>query len=292
MSNNQYSVANFYTKFKELKSSYKNILFDRSFNIDLVRDNIEMIKNQRYAITDKIWNINEEDNSRFTSALLKLTGNYANEYLLNIGKVSNMLNNDISISKDFIVDILTNKQKKISDFARFNGISNDFMTFFSIFIANPYREAVASMIQQEFNLKDHFSGFCPVCGHWPGMSYIVEKEGKKIMACICCGTVWRFKRMKCSFCLTSDNELLGYLNIEGEDEISAYTCDKCRRYIKTRRIEKGHIDINKDMIFYDYMNSGNVDIAALQNKYLQESMLGTRFDGPNDSKIDLYIKNY
>ncbi len=56
---------------------------------------------------------------------------------------------------EFIIDILTNKQKKISDFTRFHGISNDFITFFSIFIANPYREAVASIIQQEFNLKNY-----------------------------------------------------------------------------------------------------------------------------------------
>ncbi len=286
------SLIVFIDKFKEIKSSFNDVLFNKSFNTDIIKVNIEMVKNHRYAITDNIWNINDEENSRFIATLLLLTRLYANEYSDDIGIISNMLDKDKSLSKKLIIDILTNKQKKISDFARVNGISNDFIIFFSIFIAYPYREAVAKIIQQELNLKDHSSGFCPVCGHWPGMSYIVEKEGKKLMACICCGTVWSFKRLKCSFCLSSESNDLGFLNIEGDDAISAYTCDSCRRYLKTGKIENANTDLPEEKLFVDYMSSGNIDIVALQNKYLQESMLGTRFDGPNDHKIDLYIKNY
>lgn len=290
MNNNGNSVVSFIKRYNELKNSYKEILFNKSFNKNIVEKNIELVKQKRYAISDEIWNIEEKNNYQFLLLLLKLIGKHVSEYKKDIEKMNNILNKDVSFSKEFTLDILTNKQKKITDFARSKSISIDFLTFYSLFATYPYRESVAQLIQSEENLEEHISGYCPVCGHWPGMSYIIGKEGKKIMACICCGTHWSFRRLKCSFCLTSDKDALGYLNVEGEDEISAYICDNCRRYLKTKRIESEKIDFSKESPLLDYMCTGFIDIAAMQNKYLQESMLGTRFDGPKDKNIEFYLE--
>jgi len=284
------TVQNFIAQFKELKNSSNDLLFNKSFNINIVEENIELVKQKRYVISDEIWNIEEKNNHKFLSLLLELIGQHADEYAENIEKISSIFNKDVTFSKEFTLDVLYNKQKKISDFARSKSLSIDFLTFFSIFSAFPYRNSVAQFVQSKENLADHISSYCPVCGHWPGMSYIIEKDGRKFMACICCGTVWSFNRLKCSFCFSTDKDALGYLNIEGKDEISAYTCDSCRRYLKTRSISKDNTEISEDMILSDYMNSSHVDIAALQNKYLQEWIIGTRFDGPRDERIDDYLK--
>lgn len=290
MNKNNDTVNDFVKSFNELQNSYREVFNNKSFDKNLISKNIALVKNKRYAITDEIWDIDEEFNIKYLSSLLDIIKQFAKEYQNDIESFKNIFDEKDSFSKEFILDVLTNKQKKLIDFARNNNITNDFLTFFAIFSAYPYRKAVADLIKTEINLEEHISGFCPVCGHWPGMSYILGKEGKKIMSCICCGTHWSFRRMKCSFCLTSDKDALGYLNVEGEDEISAYICDKCRRYLKTKKIEKDTIDFSKNLPIVDYMCSGYIDIASLQNKYLQEPILGTRFNGPNDKHIELYLE--
>jgi len=292
MNNHEEPLNEFITGFKEIKEHYRSALFDRSFQNDLLKNNLEMIRNRKYAITDSLWQIPEKEHGGYFISLLELTHRYAKEYAEDIEKISMMIRENETAMITFITDILTNKQKKLHDFARKHKISIDFITFLAIFSAFPYREAVADAIRQEISLKNHVSGFCPVCGHWPGMSYITEKEGKKIMACICCGTVWSFQRMRCSFCLSSDPDQLAFLTIEGEEGISAYTCDSCRRYLKTVKMDRFPDDFKQERILLDFMSSGTLDIAALQNKFLQESILGTRFDGPSDPRIESYIKCY
>lgn len=292
MNRNENSLLNFIGNYKELRISFKEILFDKSFSTDGMKDNIVRITKQKYFIDRNLWILNDEKHSQFTSDLLILISDYAHEYGGDIEKITAHLAKEKKFSHELITDILSDNQKKISDLSRRLGISIDFITFFSLLLAFPYRESVAKQIQQHIDLRRHMSGFCPVCGHWPAMSYLVEKEGKKFMACLCCGSVWSFKRLKCSFCLTTDPDQLGFLNIQDDDTIAAYTCDSCRRYLKTGKIESAETDLPDEKLFLDYMSSGMVDIAALQNKYLQESMLGTRFDGPDDPKLDFYIKNY
>jgi len=224
-------ILNFLCDFNELKYSFQEISFNKSFDKNIVEENIQLIKQKRYAISDDIWNIKEKENHQFLISLLELIGQYVNEFKNDIEKISKIFKEDISFSKEFILNILTNKQKKISEFIRNESLSLDFLTFYAIFAAYPYRESVSQLVHTKEKIEEHISGFCPICGHWPGMSYIDKKEGQKLMACICCGSIWSFRRLRCSFCHSADKDKLGYLNIEGEEAISAYTCDICRRYV-------------------------------------------------------------
>ncbi len=283
------SIESFINNYHELKNSSQDLFDNKSFHQDLARKNIDFIQEGRYAIVDDIWKIDNGKNNDFISGFINLAEQSAEEYKNDIDKIKDMMSQNESFAKEFLLNVLTNKHKIIANLAKENDISMDFLTFLAIFIAFPYRESVSQFIQQEINLTDHVSAFCPVCGHWPELSYIVGKEGKRIMACVCCNTHWLYRRVKCNFCLNAKKDTLGYLEVEGSNEITAYTCDHCRRYIKTKKL-----DIMEPLTEWpiaDYILSGFVDLAALQNKYIRESILCSRFESPKDKNIESYITN-
>ncbi len=264
--------------------------FNSSLNRKNVEKGVELVKDFRYALNGKMWKINNEDNHSFLVSLLQVFLNHIPDYTQDIEKVDSILEKGSPESHEIIKIILTNEQRSLLEIIRENEISMDFMTFFSIFSAYGYRNSLSRAVTSEYKLDEHLSGICPVCGHWPGMAYLVGSSGTRRMSCICCGTNWSFKRLTCSFCLTSDSEKLGYLNIEGEDEVSAYVCESCRRYLKTVRVDLEDVDLDEGKPLVDYLNTSFVDIAALQNNYVQESLLGTRFDGPRSKEFSQYRK--
>lgn len=288
MKKENYDLLGFINSYNELRISFRDV-FVHSFHKNIVSRNIPFIKENKYVISNEVWNIHELKENSFMHSFVELVRLHSKEYSNDLEKIEKIFFNESVKYNQFIVNILNNEQKKIIDFARQKNISDDFITFFSVFIALPYRNEVSLFVQEEKSVKEHISGFCPICGHWPGMAYIVGEEGKKVMSCISCGTSWLFRRLTCSFCYSTDHDLLGYLNIDGENEISAYTCDKCRRYLKTKRIDENIEVFTIEEILLDYMSSGHVDIASMQNKYVQESVLGTRFLGPNDKHLDSYL---
>lgn len=280
-------ISEFLGAIEELYETHRGTL-DGGVNGDLLRDAMPNVAGHRYVISDGLWNLDREPNYRYVSSLLDLLGKFAPEYAGDITRLREASGNGTP-SDSLLLQILGNRQQELAAFITRLGISSDFMSFFSIVAARGYRESVARIVRETEDLDNYFSGLCPVCGHWPGISYIMQKSGKKKMACLCCGAVWSFRRMRCSFCLTSERDMLSYLDVEGEEQVSAYTCDKCRRYLKTVKVDSDYIDLSGNRPFLDYLESGPVDLAALREKYVQESLLGTRFDGPGDEKLDHYI---
>jgi len=263
-------------------------LFPASFDKKITGDNIEFIKQSRYAIGDSIWKIDDKKNSKFLISLLDAVKKIFPEYTGEIEKLSAGLKSP-DASKEFILNILQNRSRNITDFIRQQDLTNEFLTFYSLFAAYKYRNSVMDFVKETYDFSSHLSGLCPVCGHWPGISYLLGEKGTRLLSCICCGAQWKFRRIRCSFCLTGEKNLLGYLNIDGEETVSAYTCDNCRRYIKTVKADNDEIDLSGERPIIDYLNSGFVDIAAMQNKYVQDSLLVTKFSGPDDAHLDEYI---
>jgi hypothetical protein len=75
-------------------------------------------------------------------------------------------------------------------------------------------------------------GVCPFCGAPPGFGDVVE-DGRRRLACHCCGAGWIFSRRRCPLCGTDASGELVRLDPEGGDEgyfISG--CTRCRGYIK------------------------------------------------------------
>jgi len=84
---------------------------------------------------------------------------------------------------------------------------------------------------------DH--GRCPVCGGEPSIAYLTGEGGKRFLICHRCETHWRFPRLVCPFCEKESPGESGYLFVEepGYKTMTGQVCDRCKRYIKTWRVE-------------------------------------------------------
>jgi FdhE protein len=78
-------------------------------------------------------------------------------------------------------------------------------------------------------------GSCPTCGALPLSAQLVpEDQGRaRLLACGCCGTRWRYRRVGCPLCGTESQEALGILQVEGEEGLRIDVCGACRAYLKT-----------------------------------------------------------
>jgi FdhE protein len=75
-------------------------------------------------------------------------------------------------------------------------------------------------------------GYCPICGSPPVLS-VLEDEGRRFLICSFCWHAWSAKRGICPFCDQRDKKSLGYFFSEEEKEYRVYTCDNCKKYMKT-----------------------------------------------------------
>jgi FdhE protein len=74
-------------------------------------------------------------------------------------------------------------------------------------------------------------GYCPVCAGWPDLAYLEDGSRSRRLVCSRCDTYWRFPRVRCPFCGTSDAAHLAYYP-GPEKKYRLYTCNHCRRYLK------------------------------------------------------------
>lgn len=76
-------------------------------------------------------------------------------------------------------------------------------------------------------------GYCPICGSWPVLGEFRGLEHLRYLRCNWCAADWAFPRLACPFCGNHDHELLGYFQVEGEENRQRVNiCDACRGYVK------------------------------------------------------------
>ncbi len=90
---------------------------------------------------------------------------------------------------------------------------------------------------------DH--GRCPVCGGEPSVAYLAGEGGKRFLICHRCETRWRFPRMVCPFCEEENPGESCYLFLEEQQykTMTGQVCDRCKRYIKTWRVESDDLGL-------------------------------------------------
>ena len=92
---------------------------------------------------------------------------------------------------------------------------------------------------------------CPCCGGTHSASMIVgwpSSEGIRFCSCLYCGSMWRYVRIKCTFC--EETKGISFREIDGgPGTILAETCDTCKRYCKQMNHQKdSHFDVFADDI--------------------------------------------
>ena len=91
----------------------------------------------------------------------------------------------------------------------------------------------AAMITEASQIDPNWDqGYCPVCGSPPGLAFLAENGGR-VLVCEFCRHQWPFKRILCPFCGNADPDSITYFFTEGDPTYRVYTCDSCKKYIKT-----------------------------------------------------------
>jgi len=80
--------------------------------------------------------------------------------------------------------------------------------------------------------KNWDQGYCPVCGSLPSLAFLTE-NGARILVCEFCRHQWPFKRILCPACGNADAKSINYFFSQEEQTYRVYTCDACRKYLKT-----------------------------------------------------------
>ncbi len=88
------------------------------------------------------------------------------------------------------------------------------------------------MMDSNQTAKNWDQGYCPVCGSPPSLAFLTE-NGARILVCEFCRHQWPFKRILCPSCGNADAKSINYFFSEEDQTYRVYTCDACRKYLKT-----------------------------------------------------------
>ena len=112
------------------------------------------------------------------------------------------------------------------------GLAPELLVFFAENLARIFLSARTEGLPGKV-FQAWLRGYCPICGNEPRMAKIERKQGKRILACSLCDTLWVFRRVECPYCGNSNPRDLRFFQTKGESPYRVDVCEKCKRYIKT-----------------------------------------------------------
>lgn len=110
-----------------------------------------------------------------------------------------------------------------------------------------------------------FRGYCPICGAYPDLGfltpkepepteYLISKSARMHLHCARCGHRWRFVRIKCPSCETTDHEKFTSLCVDDHDGERVYTCQECGKYFPCVDLTEGENTIRFDTAALDLLH--------------------------------------
>ena len=135
--------------------------------------------------------------------------------------------------KSAFTHLLQESHAQIDKTAKQLDIEHNVLIFFLYNSINPSVRLGAEQLSVYLDRQDPWQpGYCPICGSPPVLS-VLEDEGRRFLICSFCWHAWSAKRVICPFCDQRDKKSLGYFFSEEEKEYRVYTCDNCKKYMKT-----------------------------------------------------------
>ena len=161
------------------------------------------------------------------------TAKRTNEHLADAAqKILNAINGALD-PKALFTSLLNGDDKKFEEVAKELGAEKNVLAFITYSSLKPSITLCAEQLSIYLDKKDLWQqGYCPICGSPPVLS-MLQGEGKRFLICSFCWHKWPVKRVFCPFCNTTDSSIVHYFFSENEKEYRVYTCENCKKYIKT-----------------------------------------------------------
>ncbi len=129
--------------------------------------------------------------------------------------------------------ILKESDEPFEKAAKALSVEKNVLTFITYSSIKPSVTLCAEQLSVYLKQQDPWQkGYCPICGSSPVLS-MLEGEGERSLICSFCWHKWPAKRVFCPHCDTTDSNILNYFFSENEKEYRVYTCENCKKYIKT-----------------------------------------------------------
>jgi len=128
-------------------------------------------------------------------------------------------------------NLLAGRHDEIEEQARSAKVDPDMLEFALAWLVKPFVEKRADSLKSRVGDLQWFKGYCPICGSWPSLSLLREKEGHRFLRCSFCAHEWRFMRTKCPFCENDDQKSLESLYSEDRPAEHALVCHACKKYV-------------------------------------------------------------
>jgi formate dehydrogenase maturation protein FdhE len=239
----------------------------------------------RYLLRPCGVKLSENECNQLSIELLELLKEHLVDRLEDISAIADVFIKEKISSQNILFKIFKNEGNEIRKEILKHNLPEDLFTFFAIYLARPFREKAALYLMKGIDKLNWFNGYCPVCGHWPGLGHIETEEGHRTLWCLCCNTKWNFKRIQCAYCLNEKHEFLEILNPENEESYRIQGCKKCKRYLKEVRSNLKVENFPFDKV---YLGTLPLDLIAKQEGYIQESMLTVRYEDPDGNELLMY----
>jgi FdhE protein len=212
-------------------------------------------------------------------SVLDVVHEYLPERRAPITQLREFMQSRPEIVPEFFAKALANDTRYLVELGRRLDQEPDVILFLSIYLLRSYRRHLAGVLLDQIDAKNWWRGYCPVCGHWPGLAFLHAGSGQRDLWCVACTTTWRFKRIQCPFCLNENQAQLHYLSVEEEDlqQLRLYLCDSCRRYLKCVAVNEAasFTAMEKDAA---YLTTAYLDYLATEKGYLQEPVSSVRYE--------------
>lgn len=126
---------------------------------------------------------------------------------------------------------------------------------------HPFLSAVARACQSCVDDEAWYRGRCPICGGETDFAALGKETGAVRLLCTRCDFEWSSHRSICPFCGTRGT--LGYVP---SGAYRLYTCENCRRYLKTIDLREMARSVNLPA---ERILTVGMDIAARNDGYRQ-----------------------
>lgn len=130
----------------------------------------------------------------------------------------------------------------------------------------PFLEQTSTQLAPLHTSQPWDRGYCPICGAWPVLAEQRGLEQRRYLRCGLCANSWEMDRLLCPFCANRDHFLLGYLQVEGEEEKQRIaTCEACHGYLKLRSTLT---PLTTPLLLVEEVALVHLDLIAMEKGYM------------------------